>query len=62
VSIKLPIRVPEQRHVRGLGDTSILLDLEQIAPSALSAKTSVSAITRFEGLADLLEVAGVDAS
>jgi predicted nucleic acid-binding protein len=40
--------VPDQRHVRGLIDTSVLIDLESIAPDSLPAELAVSAITMAE--------------
>jgi len=40
--------VPDQRHVRGILDTSVVIDLEHIEPSQLPIEVAVSAITMAE--------------
>lgn len=40
--------MPEYRHQRGLIDTSVLIEIEQIAAEALPAELAVSAITLAE--------------
>jgi predicted nucleic acid-binding protein len=40
--------VPEERHARGLIDTSVLLDLERIDPGSLPGELAISAITLAE--------------
>jgi hypothetical protein len=40
--------VPERRHPRGLLDTSVVIDLERIAASALPAEVAVSSLTLAE--------------
>jgi predicted nucleic acid-binding protein len=40
--------VADQRHPRGLIDTSVLIDLEQIEPDALPLELAVSAVTMAE--------------
>jgi predicted nucleic acid-binding protein len=40
--------VPDPRHPRGLVDTSVVIDLELIAPTALPTEVAVSAITMAE--------------
>jgi predicted nucleic acid-binding protein len=40
--------VPEQRHARGLIDTSVVIDLERIDPSDLPIEVGVSAVTLAE--------------
>ncbi|MGH2554706.1 MAG: type II toxin-antitoxin system VapC family toxin [Actinomycetota bacterium] len=40
--------MPEGRHARGLVDTSVVIDLERIAPSDLPVEVAVSAITLAE--------------
>jgi predicted nucleic acid-binding protein len=40
--------VPDQRHARGLIDTSVLIDLELIDPDMLPAELAVSAVTMAE--------------
>ena len=38
----------ERRHPRGIIDTSVVIDLEQIEPSALPAELAISAVTLAE--------------
>jgi hypothetical protein len=40
--------VPEQRHARGIIDTSVVIDLERIEPSDLPIEVAVSAVTLAE--------------
>ncbi len=40
--------MPEQRHARGIVDTSVVIDLERIDPSELPAELAVSAVTLAE--------------
>lgn len=40
--------VADQRHVRGILDTSVLIDLEHIDPSLLPVEVAVSAVTMAE--------------
>jgi predicted nucleic acid-binding protein len=40
--------VPDERHARGLIDTSVVIDLELIEPAALPIELAVSAITMAE--------------
>jgi predicted nucleic acid-binding protein len=40
--------VADPRHARGLIDTSVVIDLERIAPSDLPAEVAVSAVTMAE--------------
>ena len=40
--------MPDPRHPRGLVDTSVVIDLELIAPTALPTEVAVSAITMTE--------------
>ncbi len=40
--------MPEQRHPRGVVDTSIVIDLERIDPNDLPAELAVSAVTLAE--------------
>jgi len=40
--------VPEQRHPRGVVDTSVVIDLERIDPNDLPAELAVSAVTLAE--------------
>jgi predicted nucleic acid-binding protein len=40
--------VPDERHVRGLIDTSVVIDLELIEPGSLPLELAVSAITMAE--------------
>jgi predicted nucleic acid-binding protein len=40
--------VPEHRHPRGLIDTSVVIDLDQIAPGGLPAELALSAVTLAE--------------
>lgn len=40
--------MPEHRHPRGLLDTSVVIDLEQIAATALPAEPSISSLTLAE--------------
>ncbi len=47
-SIRIPPPVAEQRHPRGLIDTSVVVDLEQIAADELPLELAVSAITMAE--------------
>ena len=47
-SNRIPHRVAEQRHARGLIDTSVIIDLEQIEPAELPLELAVSAITMAE--------------
>jgi predicted nucleic acid-binding protein len=37
--------VPEKRHAQGLIDTSVLIEIERVAPDALPGEVAVSAIT-----------------
>lgn len=40
--------MPDQRHARGILDTSVVIDLERIKPSQLPLEVAVSAITMAE--------------
>lgn len=40
--------VPDQRHARGILDTSVIIDLEHVEPSRLPIESAVSAITMAE--------------
>ena len=40
--------MPEQRHPRGVVDTSVVIDLERIDPNDLPAELAVSAVTLAE--------------
>lgn len=40
--------MPEHRHPRGLIDTSVVIDLDQIAPDELPAELALSAVTLAE--------------
>lgn len=40
--------MPEQRHVRGIIDTSVVIDLERVDPSDLPFELAVSAVTLAE--------------
>lgn len=40
--------MPDQRHARGILDTSVVIDLERIEPSQLPVEVAVSAITMAE--------------
>jgi predicted nucleic acid-binding protein len=40
--------VPEHRHPRGLIDTSVVIDLDEIAPGELPAELALSAVTLAE--------------
>ena len=40
--------MPEPRHARGLIDTSVVIDLEQIDPSSLPLELAISAVTLAE--------------
>jgi predicted nucleic acid-binding protein len=40
--------VPDHRHARGLIDTSVLIDLDEIAPEDLPAELALSAVTLAE--------------
>lgn len=40
--------MPETRHARGLIDTSVVIDLQEIDPADLPAEVSVSAVTLAE--------------
>ena len=40
--------MPERRHARGLIDTSVVIDLDQIAPDELPAELALSAVTLAE--------------
>jgi predicted nucleic acid-binding protein len=40
--------VPEHRHARGLVDTSVVIDLDRIAPDELPAELALSAVTLCE--------------
>jgi predicted nucleic acid-binding protein len=40
--------VPEQRHVRGIIDTSVVIDLERVEPGDLPIEVAVSAVTLAE--------------
>jgi len=40
--------VPDQRHARGILDTSVVIDLERIEPSELPVEVAVTAITMAE--------------
>jgi predicted nucleic acid-binding protein len=40
--------VPETRHARGLIDTSVVIDLQEIAPADLPVEVAVSAVTLAE--------------
>ena len=47
-SIRIPPPVAEHRHPRGLIDTSVVIDLDQIAADELPLELAVSAITMAE--------------
>ena len=47
-SIRIPRRVADSRHPRGLVDTSVVIDLELIEPADLPLELAVSAITMAE--------------
>jgi predicted nucleic acid-binding protein len=47
-SIRIPGRVADQRHPRGLIDTSVVIDLEMIEPADLPLELAVSAVTMAE--------------
>jgi predicted nucleic acid-binding protein len=47
-STKIRARVAEQRHPRGIVDTSVVIDLERIDPEDLPAELAVSAVTLAE--------------
>jgi predicted nucleic acid-binding protein len=47
-STRIRYRVPEPRHPRGIIDTSVVIDLEQIDPSDLPVEVAVSAVTLAE--------------
>lgn len=40
--------MPEPRHERGIVDTSVVIDLERVAPAALPAELAISAVTLAE--------------
>ena len=40
--------MPDQRHARGLIDTSVVIDLERVDPSHLPAELAISAVTLAE--------------
>lgn len=40
--------MPDQRHARGILDTSVVIDLERIEPSELPVEVAVTAITMAE--------------
>lgn len=40
--------VPDQRHARGILDTSVVIDLEHVEPSRLPIESAVSALTMAE--------------
>jgi predicted nucleic acid-binding protein len=40
--------VPEQRHGRGIIDTSVVIDLERIDPDALPSELAISVVTLAE--------------
>jgi predicted nucleic acid-binding protein len=42
---KIPPRVADKRHARGLVDTSVVIDLELIDPRELPIELAVSAVT-----------------
>ena len=44
----MPRRVADQRHARGLVDTSVVIALEAIEPADLPAELAVSAVTMAE--------------
>ncbi len=47
-STRAQLRVPDQRHARGLVDTSVVIDLERIVPEDLPLELAVSAVTLAE--------------
>ncbi len=47
-SFRIPPPVAKRRHPRGLIDTSVVIDLEQIAADALPLELAVSAVTMAE--------------
>jgi predicted nucleic acid-binding protein len=47
-STSTPNRVAESRHRRGLVDTSLLIDLEQVDPESLPRELAISAVTLAE--------------
>ena len=47
-SSKVLLRVPETRHARGLIDTSVVIDLQEIDPADLPVEVAVSAVTLAE--------------
>ena len=46
--IRIRDRVPDRRHPRGLVDTSVLIDLEDISADDLPAELAISAVTLAE--------------
>ena len=44
----MPHPVPDERHRRGLLDTSVVIDIELLDPSQLPAEVAVSALTMAE--------------
>ena len=46
--IKTRCRVTDERHARGLIDTSVVIDLERIDPTTLPAELAISAVTLAE--------------
>ena len=47
-STRIPRRVADRRHTRGLIDTSVVIDLELIEPAMLPLELAVSAVTMAE--------------
>ncbi len=47
-STRTPARVPDQRHARGVIDTSVVIDLERIDSNDLPVELAISAVTLAE--------------
>jgi predicted nucleic acid-binding protein len=47
-STRTRLPVPEERHVRGIIDTSVVIDLERLNPGDLPIEVAVSAVTLAE--------------
>lgn len=45
---RIRLRVPEERHPRGIIDTSVVIDLDRIDPNELPTEVAVSAVTLAE--------------
>jgi predicted nucleic acid-binding protein len=47
-STKAPPRVAEARHARGLIDTSVVIDLDEVGPTRLPSQVTIAAVTLAE--------------